>query len=1420
MDIALKLKRAVATLAAGALFVSSAGVAIAQTFNDVPTDAWYYDYVEQLVDDGVIDVADNYRPADALNRAELVKIAITAIDGLAGYEAPATPTFDDVPADAWFFDYVEAAVQLGIVNGYTDASGNLTGYFGPGDTVNRAAATKILVNAFSVPTDLDPGSVFPDVKSGDWFHDYVITAYNQSVLDGYDNGYFGPADAVTRAQVAKLVVNSQNPVERAVSGEGEGEGEGVGESEGDIEVSLNDDTAASSTLPLSANGVALASFDVTADQDDVYVSQLVVTRGGVGQADDWANLYLYDGAQRLTTGRTVNNDTNTATFPLKLTVEAGTTTTLTLVGDVSATALGSNQHYFYIASAANVTSNAQSVSGDFPVAGNTFTMGSVSVNTVTTAPGTAPSKVTIGAADAEIASVKLTAGAQNDIALHQLALTNGGSLSSEKLVNLRLLRGTDEVATADGFVGDVVTFVLDTPYVIDEGQTKTFYVNADIDGGRSSDTIILYLDEDTDVIAVDQQYGFGAAVTNNFTQALANIVALEGGDVTVVDNGPAASQIAQNATNIELLNFSMTAARDLTVRDTFIQIDIQDQASGTGPDVTTIGTDTAAITGAAINTAGNFCVVDDTGFVVGDMLQIATAAGTEYAIISAIDLNNSGAGAPCAAGTDDEITTNSTTGSTIANGAAINEVNPYDYVKNVKLVDLDSGSTLAGPMTDANAGATLVEGGAGVPDSYNKVHSEDYELTGSDTSHLSVQADLDQNMASGYQVRAQVRYSDGVSASSYIKDLAANEFVTTSNVIGAGATALAGDFMITASNSLAVSKAATPTSQSYVKGDTNVPTIGIALAAGDAGDILLKRLSVRIYADDDGVMDDIGATTPSGDIAADTLVSSITLYDGNDVVAGPESLNLVDTGAAGFVAETGDYYRAQFDDLDIMIDAGATKTLTAKVNLLNTATAQMYLALDVNPSADIIAEDDDANTIVASGGQLNYASAPNPLITILTSGGLQAYAEGNPDADILVAGASEQLVAKYRFRANDEDFQVKKLTIANDNAATNAVFGNDLDTGPAVASITLKYPDVNGVTQTKTNPLSGGTAKFAGMDFYVPAGEDAFLEVYANVNTAAAVGEALSGQSFRLGIQNINNDITTFEAIGQSSSTNLNFGDTGGALGETTKISNYTDISTFVVRKTVPTFANVSASESLANGIKTLMSFSVTADSAGPVSFGRIVLNVDQADSDDASLNTANYQLYRGSSLLSTVNIYDSVGDLSAASLGGAAADQNEDVIVSFNSEESVNAGSSQTYSLKALVSGADSDDSVTTTIVTGDEATPVAGILGTAVCGNANDKPCSTGNANTGQIYETAANEALFTASATEFSDTNTANRNIIWSDKSAKNHAYPAITAGTVTAPVSASDWNASNEGPYDWTNGYLLDITELEPHTLSKN
>ena len=102
-----------------AIFLSLGNVlAYTSTFQDVDSDDWYFDYVEQLVDEGAIDVADSFRPDDSINRAELVKMAIAAIDGLIDYEPPAYPTFKDVPEDEWFYKYVESALQLGIVNGY------------------------------------------------------------------------------------------------------------------------------------------------------------------------------------------------------------------------------------------------------------------------------------------------------------------------------------------------------------------------------------------------------------------------------------------------------------------------------------------------------------------------------------------------------------------------------------------------------------------------------------------------------------------------------------------------------------------------------------------------------------------------------------------------------------------------------------------------------------------------------------------------------------------------------------------------------------------------------------------------------------------------------------------------------------------------------------------------------------------------------------------------------------------------------------------------------------------------------------------------------------------------------------------------------------------------------------------------------
>jgi hypothetical protein len=613
-----------------------------------------------------------------------------------------------------------------------------------------------------------------------------------------------------------------------------------------------------------------------------------------------------------------------------------------------------------------------------------------------------------------------------------------------------------------------------------------------------------------------------------------------------------------------------------------------------------------------------------------------------------------------------------------------------------------------------------------------------------------------------------------------IKDDAANENIATADIVGG---VLTGKTHTTANNSLSVASASTPTSQTYVKGDAEVPSLGIAMTAGDAGDITVKKLIVRLYGDDDGTFDNAGI----GDTLANTLVSSVTLYDGNNIVAGPKSLSLVDAA--------NDYYKTTFDNLNLVVTKGGTKTLTAKVKLLNNATATRYLALDVLPSEDITAEDKEANTITAQGNQLNFTATPSPLITILTNGTLSASSEGNPDGANIVAGKTMQLVGKYRFNALREGFTINKLTVMNDAAGA---FGTAVSTN-AVSNVTLKYPDINGVMQTKSSSLTAGTATLSGLGFYVAKGTDAYVEIYADVSSMAAVGATLSGKTFRLGLQDTGNSITTLEAVGTSSSTTV---DTDGEL----TVSNPSSVNTYIVRKSAPTFAKSSGlSTTLINGENRLYGFTVTADSAGAVSFGRIAFTF----SNGAAAGTLDdLKFYRGSSLLSTeTNIYGVVGgDLSVGGAGTIAAGASDTIIVSFNAEETVSAGQSQTFYLDGTVAAAAINETASTKIAIGDEASPINGMVTTNNGSNGND--------NTGRVYSANADEGIF-ATATDFravvnSDAGTdAPANIVWSDKSADAHTYPTVATGTVTTAT----------GSNDFTNGYLLKLNVLAPHTLTK-
>lgn len=387
------------------------------------------------------------------------------------------------------------------------------------------------------------------------------------------------------------------------------------------------------------------------------------------------------------------------------------------------------------------------------------------------------------------------------------------------------------------------------------------------------------------------------------------------------------------------------------------------------------------------------------------------------------------------------------------------------------------------------------------------------------------------------------------------------------------------------------------------------------------------------------------------------------------------------------------------------------------------------------------------------------------------------------------AGSNDVFVSKYTFRALYEGFRVETVTIVNDVSGDK--LGDQPVGTPSIKNVILRFPDENGLPATATAPLgSDGKARFTGLTFFVPRDKDAFFEVYADLNQFSDLGENLSGDVFRLGIQDINNTDSSFRAVGDISSFVI------GYNGSRLSVSS-SQAALFTVRKSVPRFSLSDSSQILTGGQNTLISFDVTAHQSGSIAIARLAFDLSLNDGGTAGLGLSDFMLYRGSAYLDNVTIYDATGSqaLSPGS-GGTLTNGNSLVIVTFNQEEIISQGDASSYSLRASVSNAGNSDSVSTRFAQGDENTPLTGL--TAV-----------NQANTGKVYVNGDVTAGIFTGATDFFQSAGNARDIIWSDFSADLHLYPQITGGVIP----------SDSGSADWTNGHLLKLTGLEYHTIMK-
>lgn len=158
-------------------------------------------------------------PNGVINRGESLEFLMT----LSSYEVSGVilsseeeSIFTDVPSNYERAKVIDYAYQQGLINGYPDQT------FRPTQTISRAEALKMVAHFFD--QDLDTSlrgkellssyelkeNPFTDVNLEEWYAPYVIYAYTQGVIKGYQDGMFKPGNAVSYAEFLKIGTLFQN----------------------------------------------------------------------------------------------------------------------------------------------------------------------------------------------------------------------------------------------------------------------------------------------------------------------------------------------------------------------------------------------------------------------------------------------------------------------------------------------------------------------------------------------------------------------------------------------------------------------------------------------------------------------------------------------------------------------------------------------------------------------------------------------------------------------------------------------------------------------------------------------------------------------------------------------------------------------------------------------------------------------------------------------------------------------------------------------------------------------------------------------------------------------------------------------------------------------------------------------------------
>jgi hypothetical protein len=440
---------------------------------------------------------------------------------------------------------------------------------------DKAAAATAALNAVSAPTT-SSYSFAKDLTVGSRGAD--VTALQNLLGVSPATGYFGSLTkaAVIKYQLSKgispaagyvgaktrAVLNASVTTTTTTTTTGT-TGTTVTPTGTQLNVTLAPTSPSASAIIAGQAAADLAEFTFTnTSATPAVVTNVTLSRGGVSADTSLANVYLYNGAVRLTDGATVSSGVITFNASTGLfTVAPGQSMTIAVKSDIYT---GASAGQIISVALTGVTANVP-VSASLPVSGASLTVASASDIAKASLPSggitnpVAPNatiNVQAGSLNQTIWSAPLNIS-MRAVYLKSAAFKVIGSIPSNTLKNITLYASGVQVATAMGIdANGMITFDLTSaPYKIN--SSITLEVRADIVNG-SSRSFSVSLQNAADLQIIDSNYNVGIAAAN--IPASTGNIAVSTGQVNVTtDTSLSSGNVVTGASNVPLARYTLKA---------------------------------------------------------------------------------------------------------------------------------------------------------------------------------------------------------------------------------------------------------------------------------------------------------------------------------------------------------------------------------------------------------------------------------------------------------------------------------------------------------------------------------------------------------------------------------------------------------------------------------------------------------------------------------------------------------------------------------------------------------------------------------------------------------------------------------------------------------------------------------------------